>query len=129
MLKNNLYTIDKISKPQKFKSRSTAELKKIAHDIYIGRVFCNRQVEPSMFGTVFMVWALLDPMEKKEMIDKGMSMVYASMEDTAPRSINGYPIFWSMSVLNRQDDRRVYMYYRQIQEKMGEYKGDFIYEE
>ena len=77
MLKNNLYTIDKISKPQKFKSRSTAELKKIAHDIYIGRVFCNRQVEPSMFGTVFMVWALLDPMEKKEMIDNQCAGILA----------------------------------------------------
>ncbi len=125
---DKLYKIEKISKPQKYSCKSTSELKKIAHDIYIGKLFCNRQVEPNMFSSVFMVWALLDPMQKKEMIDSGMSMVYASMEDTAPRSINGYPVFWSMSVLNKQDDRKVYMYYKQIQEKMGEYKGDFIYE-
>ncbi len=126
---DRLYNIEKISKPQVYSSKSVSELKKIAHDIYIGKIFCNRQVEPSMFGTVFMVWALLDPLEKKKMIDSGMSMVYSDMQDAGPRSVNGYPIFWSMSVLNKQDDRKVYMYYKQIQEKMGQYKGEFIYEE
>lgn len=126
---DRLYNIEKISKPQIYSSKSVSELKKIAHDIYIGKIFCNRQVEPSMFGTVFMVWALLDPLEKKKMIDSGMSMVYSDMQDAGPRSVNGYPIFWSMSVLNKQDDRKVYMYYKQIQEKMGQYKGEFIYEE
>jgi hypothetical protein len=128
-LTDRLYNIEKISKPQVYSSKSVSELKKIAHDIYIGKIFCNRQVEPSMFGTVFMVWALLDPLEKKKMIDSGMSMVYSDMQDAGPRSVNGYPIFWSMSVLNKQDDRKVYMYYKQIQEKMGQYKGEFIYEE
>lgn len=126
---NKLYNVEKIDKPQVYPSKSVSELKKIAHDIYIGKVFCNRQVEPNMFGTVFMVWSLLDPMEKKKMIDCGMSMVYSDMQDAGPRSVNGYPIFWSMSVLNKQDDRKVYMYYKQIQEKMGQYKGEFIYEE
>lgn len=126
---DRLYNIEKISKPQVYSSKSVSELKKIAHDIYIGKIFCNRQVEPSMFGTVFMVWSLLDPLEKKKMIDSGMSMVYSDMQDAGPRSVNGYPIFWSMSVLNKQDDRKVYMYYKQIQEKMGQYKGEFIYEE
>ena len=126
---DRLYNIEKISKPQVYSSKSVSELKKIAHDIYIGKIFCNRQVEPSMSGTVFMVWALLDPLEKKKMIDSGMSMVYSDMQDAGPRSVNGYPIFWSMSVLNKQDDRKVYMYYKQIQEKMGQYKGEFIYEE
>ena len=126
---NKLYKVEKIPKPQVYSSKSVSELKKIAHDIYVGKVFCNRQVEPSMFGTVFMVWSLLDPMEKKKMIDSGMSMVYSDMQDAGPRSVNGYPIFWSMSVLNKQDDRKVYMYYKQIQEKMGQYKGEFIYEE
>jgi len=128
-LTDRLYNIEKISKPQVYSSKSVSELKKIAHDIYIGKIFCNRQVEPSMFGTVFMVWSLLDPLEKKKMIDSGMSMVYSDMQDAGPRSVNGYPIFWSMSVLNKQDDRKVYMYYKQIQEKMGQYKGEFIYEE
>lgn len=126
---DRLYKVEKIPKPQVYSSKSVSELKKIAHDIYVGKVFCNRQVEPSMFGTVFMVWSLLDPMEKKKMIDSGMSMVYSDMQDAGPRSVNGYPIFWSMSVLNKQDDRKVYMYYKQIQEKMGQYKGEFIYEE
>ena len=126
---DRLYKVEKIPKPQVYPSKSVSELKKIAHDIYVGKVFCNRQVEPSMFGTVFMVWSLLDPMEKKKMIDSGMSMVYSDMQDAGPRSVNGYPIFWSMSVLNKQDDRKVYMYYKQIQEKMGQYKGEFIYEE
>jgi hypothetical protein len=128
-LTDRLYKVEKIPKPQVYSSKSVSELKKIAHDIYVGKVFCNRQVEPSMFGTVFMVWSLLDPMEKKKMIDSGMSMVYSDMQDAGPRSVNGYPIFWSMSVLNKQDDRKVYMYYKQIQEKMGQYKGEFIYEE
>ena len=126
---DRLYKVEKIPKPQVYSSKSVSELKKIAHDIYVGKVFCNRQVEPSMFGTVFMVWSLLDPMEKKKMIDSGMSMVYSDMQDAGPRSVNGYPIFWSMSVLNKQDDRKVDMYYKQIQEKMGQYKGEFIYEE
>jgi len=124
-----LYTIKKVNKPQKLKNRSEQELKRIAHDIYTGKVFCNRQVDPCMLGSVFMVWALLNPLEKKEMLDRGMSMMYANMSAAMPRQINGYPVFGEMSILNKHDDLRVYKHYKDIQEAMGQYRGDFYYEQ
>ena len=124
-----LYTIKKVNKPQKLKNRSDRELKRIAHDIYTGKVFCNRQVEPSMLSSVFMVWALLNPLEKKEMLDRGMSMMYAEMSNAMPRQINGYPVFGEMSVLNKHDDHMVYKHYKDIQEAMGQYRGDFYYDQ
>ena len=124
-----LYTIKKVNKPHKLKNRSDRELKRIAHDIYTGKVFCNRQVEPSMLSSVFMVWALLNPLEKKEMLDRGMSMMYAEISNAMPRQINGYPVFGEMSVLNKHDDHMVYKHYKDIQETMGQYRGDFHYDQ
>jgi len=123
-----IYKIKKISKPDLISNRPVSELKKIAHDIYTGRFFCSRQVEPSMLNSVFLVWALMDPLEKKHLIDSGLSLMYADMDHALPRSINGYPVFSEMRFLNRHDDLEVYGYYKDIQEKMGEYRGDFYYE-
>ncbi len=63
------------------------------------------------------------------MLDSGMSMMYSEMSKAMPRSVNGYPVFGEMRVLNKHDDRRVYKHYKDIQETLGQYRGDFIYEQ
>ena len=126
---NDLYNITKHNQPEKFKNQPDRELRELAHDIYRGTKFCSRQVDPSNFESVFLVWALLNPLEKKQLVDRGMSMLWANMSDAMPRGINGYPVFGSMHILNKHDDLKVYEYYKEIQEKMDNFKGDFYYEE
>jgi hypothetical protein len=34
---------------------------------------------------------------------KGYGFVYANLKDAGPRSINGYPMFWKMSIVHKED--------------------------
>jgi len=126
---NDLYNIVKHNQPEKFKNQPDKVLRELAHDIYRGTKFCSRQVDPSNFSGCFMVWALLNPLERKQLIDRGMSMLWANMSDAMPRGINGYPVFGSMHILNKHDDLKVYEYYKEVCKKMDDFKGDFYYEE
>jgi hypothetical protein len=126
---NDLYKIEKHNIPEQYQNQSDKFLRELAHDIYRGTKFCSRQVDSSNLASCFMVWALLNPLEKKKCIDQGMSMMWAEMSEAMPRSINGYPCFGSMRMLNRHDDLKVYEYYKQICKKMDDFKGDFYYDE
>ena len=124
-----MYNIVKHKTPQLYQDQPDKDLRELAHDIYVGKSFSSRQVDSSNFNSVFLVWALLNPMERKQILDRGMSMLWAKMSDAMPRSINGYPIFGSMHILNRHDDLLVYKYYKEICAKMNDFKGDFYYDE
>ena len=56
--------------------------------------------------------------EREEFI-KNIGMVYSSLSDAAPRSINGYPIFFSMTIVSKEDTDKfldMYQKYQKIRE-------------
>lgn len=40
---------------------------------------------------------------EREAFIKNIGMVYSSLSEAAPRSINGYPIFYSMTIVSKED--------------------------
>lgn len=92
-----------------------AEVKDLARRVYRNEVFTSDQVDPpDMIPNVFMVFALMKPEDQEELIEKRASLLYAKMKDAGPRSVNGLPVFFSMSWLNETDHWRFRDAYREI---------------
>ena len=122
----NLYQILKITKPSKVSSKKNKELRQLAHDIYIGKIFCDWQIpeveREQYLSSVFMVFMLMDVVERKMFLDSKPGMMYAYRgTDEMPRGINGYPVFSALRVVNRNDAKKVWNYYSNIKESMKQY--------
>lgn len=91
------------------------EVKEFALGIYRNEIFTEMHVAPhdkSLLGMIFLPLSLgsdMDPETRGAMEKSPPGMCYARMNsrNMAPRSINGYPIFWSCAFLSREDTDRV----------------------
>ena len=122
----NLYQISKITKPSKVSSRKNKELRQLAHDLYVGRIFCDWQIpkgeRDEYLPSVFMAFMLMDVVERKQFLDSKPGMMYAYRgKDEMPRGVNGYPVFSAIRVVNRNDAKKVWNYYQNIKESMKQY--------
>lgn len=89
-------------------AKEPGEIIKIARGIYEGRIFCDLHIDQHsqhLLGSIFMplLFGALSHYENPEDI----GMLYESLDKAGPRSINGYPVFSSMGVLNKADAQRV----------------------
>lgn len=66
-------------------------------------VLFSHQVDPSVLTSVFMPLVFLSKDNLKWMEDNEIFSFYEYMSEAGPRSINGYPIFTSMHMLNKSD--------------------------
>ena len=100
-------------------SRPDDELKKLAQDAHDGLVFTDRHLpkgDSHQFLATFMVLALMDP-EKLNEVAGEIGMVYEYLDKAGPRSVNGYPSFFSCNFLNKSDTEKFLEYVRPLQEK------------
>lgn len=80
------------------------DLRQFVYDLMVGRIFTHRQIrEESMIGVVFMplMFGALSGWS-----DTGLSnigAIWEYVEKAGPRSINGYPIFHSLRLINVHD--------------------------
>lgn len=86
-------------------SHSEEELKQIAKDIVEGNIFTDRDLrkqdmEGSLVGLVFMP-VLLMPNPAAWLADAALLFEY--WDKAGPRSINGYPIFFSVRKITKND--------------------------
>lgn len=56
---------------------------------------------------------------EREAFINNIGMVYSSLSDAGPRSINGYPIFYSMTIVSKEDTIKFIEMYKKY-EKMRE---------
>lgn len=98
------------------KSRKDTELKKIAADLYEGKIFTHTQIKNEQdILMVFMPIALgAFKNWPKENIDK-IGLIYEYIDKAGPRSINGYPIFFSFSMINKTDAALVEKFYKKYE--------------
>jgi hypothetical protein len=87
-----------------------AELRKLAVDLRAGQVFTSAHVpadQQDALPMVFMPIALggLRQLTKKELDDVGL--IYEYLDKAGPRAINGFPSFFSMHFLNKDDARQL----------------------
>lgn len=86
--------------------RPEKELNRLARDIVQQQVFLSvyiREADMQMLGMIFMPLGLgaLADMSEAEVNDIGV--VYEYYDKAGPRSVNGYPIFFSCHIISRQD--------------------------
>jgi len=84
-------------------SKTHEELKQIAMDLVDGKIFTDRSIDQTdsrLFASIFMP-VMFGCFNDKDINTVGL--VYEYLSEAGPRSINGYPIFMSLRMLNRED--------------------------
>jgi len=98
---------------------SKQDLKEIAKGIHRGEIFTSNHVRqnesPDILGMIFMPLVFMNEKDRKDLIEKKVTVFYANMKDAAPRSINGYPIFFSMSYLTDAEWLKVLQYLKKLE--------------
>jgi hypothetical protein len=107
---------------KKFPVRSHEDLKQLAKDVATGKVFMDRffrEGEIEMLGhVVFMPMAFMDWSDWTDEDKAQFGGIYEYFDKAGPRSINGYPCFFSCSILHIDDLRSVFRMARKIQETL-----------
>lgn len=95
--------------------KTEKELKKLAEDIYKGLVYTHQHIEKlEDIRTVFMPLAFIDKEQLDELINDAPGLMYEYLDKASPRTINGMPIFFSVSMLSIADAEKVHKYYNKI---------------
>jgi hypothetical protein len=104
--------------------RTDEELKQVARDWVENRIFMSTQVKnPADIPMVFMVLAMAD----EELIDQykkeDVVAFYEYYEKASPRSINGYPTFFSAHNLTRDEFEKVRTWALEAQQALEKVLG------
>jgi len=102
-------------------SKTDKEIKELAMDLFSGRIFIDRQIPKIQEDLVIMVFMPL-VFSKKELgkwMEKNeIDLIYGKMSDAMPRSINGYPMFHTISFLDKADTVKFFDKHKEISELM-----------
>lgn len=86
--------------------KTEEELTDLARAAFRGAIFTSLQVRPGdekLIPSIFLVLALMDGTAREEFLKHKPAMLYADMADASPRSVNGYPSFFSLNFLNIEE--------------------------
>lgn len=99
-------------KPKSIPSLTEEFLTQLAKDIAMNLVFTSDQIHrnewDNILGMVFMPIVLGAFSDYSEEARKDIGMIYEYYAKAGPRSINGYPIFFSFSIVNVKDRQFVW---------------------
>ena len=92
---------------EKRKVRTNEELVEIAIGIAEGKIFCSAQIHPddqaSLLQSVFLPFAFMTLEHRQSLIDNKIAVFYEYLSEAGPRSVNGYPSFFSLKTLNETE--------------------------
>ena len=87
--------------------KTDEEIKEIALGIHSGNIFCDRHLQkPDDISFVFIPLILNDGALSEDDL-KQIGMIYEYMDEASSRGINGYPCFYSMRILGKEDAKKV----------------------
>lgn len=95
---------------------NNSELKKLAWDIHAGKIFTDRHIRKDdyrLVASIFMPTIFMSEKQRNEVINSGM--IYEYYDKAGPRSINGYPCFMSLRILNKDDTKKIIEYVKEIE--------------
>lgn len=96
-------------------SKTDAEIKDLAIRLYKGEIFTSNHINnPSLIPQIFMVLPFMNGFSKKMLILNDAYLFYEEMSQAGPASLNGYPCFFSMRYLDRNDANRLFDKYDEI---------------
>lgn len=102
-------------------------LRQIAHDLYTGKIFCDRFIGKHdyvyILPMVFLPLAMCGKEELEKQIEDPPAFFYEYNSEALPRGINGYPCFMSMRSLNGADTKRMIQFFTEIKTAMESVMG------
>jgi len=110
-----------------YKRKTDEEINTLAKQGYRGEVFFSWQISEHdlhLLPSIFMVIGFLDDVTRKEMIRDEIRHFYGNMSESSPMAINGYPCFFGMGMLNKEDAERVHARIMEIMELLGDFKPE-----
>lgn len=102
-------TVKKMDKP--YAPKSDEEIKRIATEIFHGRVLTDRHLpskDTTLLFAVFLPLTLSGRPLAEWMEANGIKMIYGETKDTFGRAVNGYPVFSAIGFLNEEDTKKVW---------------------
>ena len=102
-----------------YEPRSDEKIREIARGIIDGSIFCSDQCPGKLLGAVFMLLMFLEAEHLVEHKLRDISLLYETIDQAGPRSINGYPSFFSCKMLNGDEHKRL----RKELKAMGAFDG------
>lgn len=115
------------AEPHVYSTLSDGQVKVLAERILKNEIFTDHQVrDQNLVPNIFLTVALMgnDPEACGAFKKNPPGMIYAEMKDAAPRSINGYPMFFSCSFLSHKDTERVFAVYQAMTEALASIGGE-----
>lgn len=103
-------------------NKTDKEIKEIAKGIYRGEIFSSMQIreeDAHMVLNIFMPLAFMPPIDRKQLMINEIAHFYGEMKDAAPKSINGYPVLFSLNCLSKDDSTKVIEEYKKIVNILG----------
>lgn len=105
-----------------YQAKTDAEIKDLAMSIYRGETFASWMIaehDMNLLPSIFMPLVFIDEIMRKELIRDGIQHFYSEYSGAMRMNINGYPIFASMGMLDKNDGERVNAKLKQIMELMS----------
>lgn len=106
-------------KPWVYTPKTDDELKLLARDINAGRVFTSNHLpehDQDMLRMIFMMIAFMEPADVDALQANKIAVFYEYLDKAGPRSINGYPSFFSVQTLNVDDAVKCFEYAKKLHE-------------
>ena len=103
------------------------KLKKIAKEMYEGKIFSDKHLLPheqNLMGSVFMPLMLMDNQSRWLLKKNPPGLIYEYNHEAGPRSINGCPMFFSFRSLSQEDTEKMFEFYEQYKKIAEEFEGD-----
>ena len=94
------------------------QISTLALGLFIGEVFMNGQInegDEHLMPMIFMPLALMSKEQAEAFNQHPPAMVCGRMQDALPRSINGYPMFTSMTMVYAQDAKLIRECWKKLQ--------------
>jgi len=114
-----------VSGENQYVRKSDKEIRQMAVDYFGGNLFGswgfrNEGDRQRMMTVVFMPLTFLNEVQKKTLLRDEAEHVYGYMKDSSTMGINGYPIFYSIQIINKEDFSRFVKACDLLKEFMGE---------
>jgi hypothetical protein len=90
-----------------YTSKTPAEIEQLAWDIEGGRVFGSWDCPPEMISMCFMVVIFLEKKHLDALAEAKVAHMYEYLDKASPRSVNGYPSFFSARYIDQDDMKKV----------------------
>jgi hypothetical protein len=89
-----------------YQRKTPEQIKELAMQIYRNEVFTSwmiRKHDIGLLTSIFMPLVFIDELMRKGMIRDKVHHFFANMSEAGPMTINGYPVFFSMGMLDAHD--------------------------